>query len=109
EVGVGEEVDLPARVGQPLQERLVVVPEVGRHAAPEERPRELRPVLLPAGVPRVAATVVVVVAEVVRLPRERRQDDEDAVLTEPPRRDDERREPDATDGGTQLREVESAR
>src|SRR5438105_11017738 len=91
EVAVGEEVDLLARLDQPVEEGQVVGAEVRRHAAGEVWPGEESPVLLPPRVPGVASAVPVVVAEVVGLPRVGRKDDEHVILADSVWPDDERR------------------
>ncbi len=106
---VGQVVDVAVRLGEPADERRVVLLPVRRHPAVEERPDQARLQLLPAGVPRVGLAIAVVVAEVVRLPRLGRHDDGDPVLAEVARSQDEWGVADARARCGQLREVDAAR
>ena len=81
---------------EPVEKRQVVAPEVVRDAPAQIGTAEAHGLVLPLGVPGVAAAVTVLVAQVVRLPRQGRHDDGDAMLAEPAGSDDERREPDAS-------------
>src|SRR4029450_12879040 len=107
QVGVGEVVRPMTGCARPLEKRQVVALEVRRRASVQEGPSEPPPALVPACVPRVAATVAVGIAEVVGLPGLGRDDDGDRLGAEDARGEDERRVADPAARG-QLREVDTA-